>query len=67
MHLIKYFRGAIIPDATIKVECGVNSCEVNSCEVEIMDTAMFHTLIKTILLVVIHSSKNKVKESMVLL
>ena len=28
-------------DATIKVECGVNSCEV-----EIMDTAMFHTPIK---------------------
>ena len=45
-----------MPDATIKVECGVNSCEV-----EIMDTAMFHTPIKTILLIVIHSSKNKVE------
>ena len=45
-----------MPDATIKVEC-----RVNSCEVEIMNTAMFHTPIKTILLIVIHSSKNKVE------
>ena len=57
MHLTKYFRGAIIPDATVKVECGMNGCEV-----EIMDTVMFHTPIKTILLLVIHSSKNKMEE-----
>ena len=40
-----------MPDATIKVKYGVDGCKVN--------TAMFHTPIKTILLVVIHSSKNK--------
>ena len=42
-----------MPDATIKVEY-----RVDGCKVYIMATAMFHTSICTILLVVIHSSKN---------
>ena len=54
MHFTKYFRGAVVHDAIIKVEY-----EVDGCKVKIMGTAMFYTPIKTILLVVIHSSKNK--------
>ena len=47
----------MVPDATIKVEYGVDGCEV-----QIMGTAMFHTPIKTILLVIIDSSKNKTEK-----
>ena len=47
----------MVPDAMIKVEYGVDGCKVY-----IMGTAMFHTPIKTILLVVIHSSKNKTEK-----
>ena len=34
--------------------------EMEECEVQIMGTAMFHTPIWTISLVIIHGSKNKV-------
>ena len=34
--------------------------EMEECEVQIMGTAMFHTPIWTILLVIIHGSKNVV-------
>ena len=48
----------MVPDAMIKVEYGVDGCKV-----QIMGTATFHTPIKTILLVIIHSSKNKTERS----
>ena len=37
-------------------------CGMNSCKVQIMDTAMFHTPILTILSLIILSSKNKAVE-----
>ena len=44
-------------DAMIKVEYGVDGCTV-----KIVGTAMFYSPIYTILLVVIHSSKNKTEK-----
>ena len=35
---------------------------MDSCEVQIMGAPMFHTLILTILSLIIHSSKNKAVE-----
>ena len=47
----------MVSDATIKVEYGVDGCKVLT-----MGSGMFHTPIKTILLVIIHSSKNKTEK-----
>ena len=47
----------MVPDTMIKVEYGVDGCKV-----KIMGTAMFYSPIYTILLVVIHSSKNKTEK-----
>ena len=51
--MTKYFRGTLKPDATIKVVYRVNGY---------MGTIIFHTSIITILLVVMHSSKNKMQK-----
>ena len=42
-------------------QCG-SRCRVDGCQVQIMDTAMFYSPIYTILLVVIHSSKNETEK-----
>ena len=52
----------MVPDATIKIECGVYGCKLY-----ILATAMFPIPIQTILLLVITAARIKWKKLMILL
>ena len=45
----------------IASRCG-SRCRVDGCQVKFMDTTIFYSPIYTILLLVIHSSKNKTEK-----